>query len=80
MVEIAVVDFLGLGWCVRLRRVRNNHSVSIVRELVLGNGLKKGEQIYYYLVNVEGRKALLLYLDGKERHCSKHTPEAMSHL
>jgi len=33
----------------------------------LGNALKKGDDLYYYLVDCEGRKGLLIFLDEKER-------------
>ena len=59
------IVFSGIGWVVKLQGRRNNYSVSLVKELVLGNGLRKGMPLYYYLVTAGDRKAILLFLDGK---------------
>ncbi len=56
----------GLGWQVKLQSRRNNHSISLVKELVLGNGLRKGSRLYYYLGKANGRNALLVFLDEGE--------------
>lgn len=60
-------DFQGLGWKVRLQQKRSYYFLTLVKELVLGNALKQGDEVYYYLVNCDGRKALMVFLDGKER-------------
>ena len=60
------LTFQGLGWEVKLRSKRNNHFLTLVREVVLGNGLRTGDSLYYYLVKYEGRNAVLVMLDGKE--------------
>jgi len=64
--------FEGVGWTVRLRQKRTNHFISIAKEIVLGNLLKKGDDLFYYLVDCQGQKALLLFLDGKERPKGTH--------
>lgn len=60
-------SFEGLGWQVRLQQKRTNYFLTIVREIVFGNALKKGDMLYYYLVNCDKRKAVLIFLDGKGR-------------
>lgn len=59
--------FEGLGWKVRLRKKRESFFLTLVKQVVLGNVLKSGDELYYYLVKAEGRNAILLYLDGQER-------------
>lgn len=61
------VSFEGIGWKVRLQQKRSYYSITIAKELVLGNMLKKGDNIHYYLVDCNGRKAILAFLDNKER-------------
>ena len=60
-------EYDGLGWRAHLRKKRSSHFLTLATELIIGNGLRQGDALYYYIVNVEGRKALLLFLDGKER-------------
>lgn len=57
----------GLGWQVRLRKKGNSYYLNLVKEVVLGNYLKKGQEMFYYLGDVDGRKVVVLYLDGKGR-------------
>lgn len=59
--------FEGIGWKVRLQQKRSNFFLTLSKELILGNALKRGDEIFYYLINCEGRRALLYFLDGKER-------------
>jgi hypothetical protein len=40
---------------------------TLAKEVALGNGLKKGDSIFYYLVECNGRKAILAFLDNSER-------------
>ncbi|MEM4263327.1 MAG: hypothetical protein QW666_00330 [Candidatus Woesearchaeota archaeon] len=60
-------SFEGLGWQVRLQQKRTNYFLTLVKEIVLGNALRKGDLLYYYLVNCNKRKAVLIFLDGKGR-------------
>lgn len=64
---ITETKFVGLGWKVRLQQRRHQYFLSLVREVAIGNALKKGDEIYYYLVQHEKRKAILVFLDGDER-------------
>ena len=59
------LEFQRLGWIVKLQGRRNNHSISLAKELVVGNGLYKGDELFYYLTKVNGRTAALVFLDGK---------------
>jgi hypothetical protein len=59
--------FEGIGWSVRLQQKRANFFLTLAKELVVGNALQKGDEVFYYLVNCEGRKAVLVFLDGQER-------------
>jgi len=64
-------NFQGLGWEVKLRSKRNNHFLTLRRELVLGNGLKTGDPLFYYLVKCGERNAVLVMLDGGEAKITK---------
>jgi len=59
--------FEGVGWKVRLQQKRSYFFLTMAKELVVGNALKRGDDVFYYLVNYEGRKGLLIFLDSKER-------------
>jgi hypothetical protein len=59
--------FEGLGWKVKLQQKRQQFLLTLAKEVALGSGLKRGDDIYYYLVNCENRKGILLFLDGNER-------------
>ncbi|MBW2972798.1 hypothetical protein KY346_00215 [Candidatus Woesearchaeota archaeon] len=61
------VSFQGLGWKVLLQQKRTNYFLTLVKEIVLGNALKKGDSLFYYLVECNKRKAILIYLDGNGR-------------
>ena len=61
------VSFIGLGWRVKLQKRRTSYFLTLVREIVLGNGLKQGDELFYYLVDANGRKGVLVFLDGKDR-------------
>ncbi len=58
-------ELLGLGWKIKVQQGSRNFSITLAREIVLGNLLQKKDELYYYLVNIEGRKAVLLFLDKK---------------
>ncbi len=57
------IDFKGLGWKIKLQERKKNYFITLVKELVLGNLLKKGDELYYYLTDIEGKKALVIMLD-----------------
>lgn len=59
--------FEGLGWKIRLQQKRRSFFLTLAKEIVVGNGLRKGDDVFYYLVDVDGRKGVLIFLDGKER-------------
>lgn len=61
-----MIDYL-LGWKVKLRKKRDSYFCTLAKEIVRGNALKQGDDLHYYLVNVEGRKGVLMFLDGGER-------------
>lgn len=60
-------QFEGIGWKIRLQQKRSNYFLTVAKEIVLGNALKRGDDLFYYLVDCEGRKALLVFLDSQER-------------
>ncbi len=61
-----MLSFVGIGWSKRLRKVRNNYTLSLAKELIVGNALRGGQEIYYFLVRYSGRNAVIVFLDGKE--------------
>jgi len=61
------VCFEGVGWRIRLQQKRGYFFITLAKEIIVGNMLKKGHPLYYYLVDCGGRKAVLTFLDGKER-------------
>ena len=62
------INFLGLGWKVKLQKRRYSYFLTLMKEIILGNGLKTGDSLYYYLVQYEGRNVVLVFLDGKEKN------------
>jgi len=56
-----------MGWKIHLQQKRTNYFLTLAKEIVLGNALKRGDNLFYYLVDCDGRKALLVFLDGQER-------------
>ena len=59
--------FEGLGWNVRLQQKGKQYFLTLVKEVAEGSLLMKGQPIWYYFVECEKRKALLIYLDGEKR-------------
>jgi len=50
-----------------LQQKRGYFYITLAKEIIVGNMLKRGHPLYYYLVDYDGRKAMLTFLDGKER-------------
>ena len=71
------IELGGMAWNVKLRSTRGNYFVTLKKELVYGNGLRKGSDISYYLVNVtnntQKKNGILLVLDedGLDREVLK---------
>ena len=61
------VSFQGLGWKVRLQQRATYYFLTLVKEVILGNALKRGDELFYYLVTCNKRKAIIIFLDGKGR-------------
>jgi hypothetical protein len=59
--------FEGLGWKVKLQQKRQQYLLTLAKEVALGSGLKRGDDLFYYLVECNNRKGLLVFLDGQER-------------
>ena len=56
----------GIGWKNKILMKRATAYISINKLIVEGNGLEKGQILYYYLAEDEnGRKIIITYLDGK---------------
>lgn len=60
-----MLSFVGIGWEKRLRRVRNNYTLSIVKDVIIGNALRASQPLFYFLVRYKSRNAILIFLDGK---------------
>jgi len=41
-------------------------ALSVPKPIIIGNFLKKGDHLFCYIVNSEGRKGIFIPLDGKE--------------
>lgn len=67
------LQFQGLGWKTTLRQKRYTYFITLDKALVVGNGLKAGESLYSYLIQLSKRNALLIFLDGQERG-AQNTP------
>ena len=57
------INFQGLGWKKKLQERRRNYYITIAKELILGNFLKRGDELHYYLTDIKGRKAIVIMLD-----------------
>ncbi len=61
-----MLSFVGIGWSKRLRKGRENYTLSLAKELILRNALRGGQELYYFLVRYGGRNAVIIFLDGKD--------------
>ncbi len=61
-----MVEFQGLGWDVRLRYKRRNYFLTLAKEVVLGNGLKQGDILRYFLVKYQGKNCILIALEDND--------------
>ena len=66
-VDNNIFDFIGKGWQMKIRKRRFSYFMTIVKEIILGNCLKVGDDVYSYLVRYQGRNVLIIFLDGKQR-------------
>jgi len=62
---VNMISFAGIGWTKRLRKVKDNYTLSLVKELIVGNALRKGQSLYYFLVKYQNRNAVIIFLDGQ---------------
>ena len=53
------LKFQGICWKLRLQAKRTQYFVTIMKEIVLGNALRKGDYVFSYLVEFKGKKAIL---------------------
>lgn len=60
-----MLSFVGIGWEKKLRKAKREYTLSFVKELIVGNALRKGESLFYFLVRYNNRNAVLIFLDGK---------------
>ena len=66
-----MLDFQGLGWEVRLRFKRRNYFLTLAKEVVLGNGLKQGDLLKYFLVKYQGKNCILISLEDDLKEIQK---------
>ena len=59
--------FLHIGWKAKVAQKRATFSISISKAVALGCDLVKGQELYCYLEEENGRPVMLVYLDGKKR-------------
>jgi hypothetical protein len=59
----SIIHFIGLAWKSKLRKRGRSHTINIAKELILGNLLDQGDELHYYLIDFNGRKAILTLLD-----------------
>jgi hypothetical protein len=62
-----IIDFIGKGWQMKIRKRRFSYFMTIAKEVILGNCLGTGDDVYSYLVRYRKRNVLLIFLDGKQR-------------
>jgi hypothetical protein len=60
-----IAHLVGLGWKIKIQEKKRNLSMTLAKEIALGNILKKGDEVYYYLAEIGGRKALIALLDSQ---------------
>ena len=61
------IKLVGIGWKSKIILKRATAYISINKLVVDGCDLKKGEELNCYLAeDINGRKIVLTYLDGKE--------------
>ncbi len=56
-------EFEGLGWRVKIQHKRGHYFLTIMKELILGNFLREGDYVHYYLTKLKGRRVLVIALD-----------------
>jgi len=59
-----MITFVGLGWEKRIRKIGYSHLLLIDKSLIIGNQITSKKPLYYFLIEHDNRKALLVYLDG----------------
>jgi len=57
--------FSGLGWKVKIQKKGSNAFLTLAKEVLRGNLLSRGDSLYYYLIDLDGRKGLVVLLDKK---------------
>ncbi len=50
-----------------MQQKSHQYFLTLAKEIALGSGLKKGDQLFYYLVECDKKKAILIFLDGSQR-------------
>lgn len=60
-----MLSFVGIGWAKRLRKSKQEYFLSVARDIIVGNAIRKGEALFYFLVKYKNRNAIIVFLDGK---------------
>jgi len=60
------MKFQGLGWKSKIAKKRATYSISINKMVAIGCDLRKGQTLYSHLAEMNKRKMIVTYLDGKK--------------
>ena len=68
------ISFESIGWISKVAQKRATFSISILKPIVLGSCLEKGQPLYCYAAKDEQKRPIMLvYLDGKQKRSGKGT-------
>ncbi len=62
------ITFQNIGWKSKITQKRATLSISINKLIAVGSSLEKGQVLYCYLAQDEGKRPIMIvYLDGKKK-------------
>lgn len=61
------LKFKEIGWISKIQKRKHTFFISIAKLVAIGSLLKSGDKIYSYTAEIDGRNALITYLDGMPR-------------
>lgn len=61
------LNFKNIGWMSKIQKRKHTFFFSIAKLVAIGSLLKNGDKLYSYTAEIDGRNAIITYLDGMPR-------------
>ena len=71
IIVMVSLKFKEIGWISKIQKRKHTFFISIAKLVAIGSLLKNGDKAYSYTADIDGRNAIITYLDGEPREKGK---------